>query len=86
MLVQVEMRTAAELLPNQARELRNLPVTVTVSFAAGDSTVSVECGIAHLRRVSATSCEFGLGFRAFLGDGAASLERLCTTAAAARAD
>jgi len=45
--------------------------------------VHVECGSAHLRRISATGCEIGLEFREFRDDGAARLEEFCLQLGAA---
>lgn len=77
LLVRVAAADVAALLPNVARELHHLPVAVQVRFMAGAARIHVECGIAHLRRISATGCEIGLEFRDFRADGAARLEEFC---------
>ena len=83
LLACVAAADVAALLPNVARELRHLPVGLQVGFMAGAARIHVECGIAHLRRISATGCEIGLEFREFRDDGAARLEEFCLQLGAA---
>lgn len=83
LLASVAAGDVAALLPNVERELRHLPVRVLVAFTAGEAWIEVECGIAQLRRVSATGCELGLQFRDFRDDGAARLDEFCARLGAA---
>ncbi len=83
LLASVAAADVAALLPNVERELRHLPVRVQVGFMAGEARIHVECGIAQLRRISATGCEIGLEFRDFRDDGAARLDEFCVQLGAA---
>jgi hypothetical protein len=73
LLISVASESVSALLPNIEREMRHLPVGVSVEFTADQMCILVECGIVHLRRAAANTCRIGLEFRNFRDDGAAHL-------------
>lgn len=80
-LVELHASHIAALLPNVARDMPHLPVSVRLEFRLDDADsaagVAVDCGIAHVRRLCDERGAMGLGFRHFHDGSEEMLARIC---------
>ncbi|MBP6381965.1 MAG: PilZ domain-containing protein [Pseudomonadales bacterium] len=81
-LVHLAAAHAAALLPNTVREQPRPPVGVRLEFrlpaASHETAITIDCGIAHLRRIAAGQGAMGLGFRCFHAGSEHALARFFT--------